>query len=211
MNINELNYSGVYLITNELTGEFYGGSSGNIQKRWRQHINSAIRGHNKCAKLHSAMKKYGIENFSIKTLIRCSPENLLFFEQRWLDANTENINCYNISKFADNPTRGRSLSDNHKQALRKPKSVTFGMGHKTGTKLSPEHKQNIGNALRGKKYKCDRRGENAANSKLTTEQVQEIRQLYIPRKVSYTILAKMFGVHPNTIKNIVKNYYWTNL
>ena len=205
-----MNYSGVYLITNNLTGEFYGGSSRNIQKRWRQHINNAKNNTGRSIKLYNAMRKYGIENFSITPLIRCATENLFLFEQRWLDENIGD-NCYNISKSADNPTRGRTLSETHKQALRKPKTNTGNMGRIRGGKQSSECKQKIGDALRGKKYKCDRRGENAANSKLTAEQVKEIRQLYIPRKVSYTTLAKLFGVHPSTIKNIVKNYHWTNL
>ena len=148
MNINS---SGIYIIANNLTNDIYGGSSVNINNRWKQHCNNASKGSTKCPKLYNAMRKYGIENFSVKQLIACAKEDLYLFEQRWLDVNVTNPNCYNISISAEHPTRGRPLSEDHKNALRKPKSVRLTMGHKKGIKLTDPHKQNISMALIGKK------------------------------------------------------------
>ena len=206
-----MDYSGIYRITNKHTGEFYGGSSVNIQKRWGQHKANARKGSSKCPILYNAMRKYGIENFSVKPLFRCSPTDLEFFEQRWLDRNVGLNECYNLAKFSDNPTRGRQLSESHKQALRRPKHSSEKMGRPFGYKMSDDHKKNIGSANRGKKYNCDRRGEKAANAKLTPDQVLEIRSRYIPRVVSCASLSKEFGVCPTTIRNIVTRYQWTNL
>lgn len=51
-------------------------------------------------------------------------------------------------------------------------------------------------------------GETHGSAKLTTEQVQEIRSLYVPNKFGYKRLAKMFGVHMQTIVGIIKGTRW---
>lgn len=53
-------------------------------------------------------------------------------------------------------------------------------------------------------------GENAANNKLTAEEVQEIRRLYVPktRGCGCRALAKKYGVNSGTIWSIVNGRYW---
>jgi len=52
------------------------------------------------------------------------------------------------------------------------------------------------------------RGEGTAAAKLTAAQVIEIRQLHRPRRVSYPMLARRYGVSKQTIKNIVTGRWW---
>ena len=60
--------SGVYKITNIITGEFYIGSSCNIEKRWASHkIPSAHKKHPN-SKLYKDMAKYGRDNFTIEVI-----------------------------------------------------------------------------------------------------------------------------------------------
>lgn len=49
------------------------------------------------------------------------------------------------------------------------------------------------------------------NHKLTPEQVRQIRQDYIPYKVSRTKLAKRFNVHPDTIDRILRGITYRHI
>lgn len=48
-------------------------------------------------------------------------------------------------------------------------------------------------------------------AKLTNEQVQEIRRLFIPLKVTRKMLSEKFGVSVHTIASIVNNVHWKKL
>ena len=58
---------GIYLITNTIDGKRYVGQSSDIEKRWASHKTSALYGHDNMY-VHKAMRKHGIENFTIETL-----------------------------------------------------------------------------------------------------------------------------------------------
>ena len=58
--------SGIYKITNTITGDFYIGSSKDVKKRWANH---------KCCNspnmiIAKAIKKYGVENFKFEILFQ---------------------------------------------------------------------------------------------------------------------------------------------
>jgi len=59
-----------------------------------------------------------------------------------------------------------------------------------------------------KNYK---RGEGHYLSKLTQEQVKQIRQMHIPRKFGADRIAKLFGVTDSTIKKILKRDTWRHI
>lgn len=54
-------------------------------------------------------------------------------------------------------------------------------------------------------------GENNSNSILTEKEVLEIREKFVPRKVTRTILAKEYNVSKATIKDIILRKSWTHL
>lgn len=54
-------------------------------------------------------------------------------------------------------------------------------------------------------------GESNGMSKITDEQVLEIRAAYIPRKVSYMKLAQQYGVDKSLIYQIVTRKIWRHL
>lgn len=55
------------------------------------------------------------------------------------------------------------------------------------------------------------RGEEVGNSKLTENQVIEIRKKFIPRYYSRTKLAKEYNVSEATIKDIIYNRTWKHI
>lgn len=66
--------------------------------------------------------------------------------------------------------------------------------------------QNVDHAISSGSF--DVRGERNPSSKLTWQQVGEIRAKYTPQSYGYKRLAKEFGVSWEAIRNIVKGYVW---
>jgi len=133
---------GLYLITNKINGNYYGGSSIDIDGRWRVHKSTAHKGRkNVCFRINAAIEKYGINNFEMKIILICSPENLLFYEQLWLDKNCGNENCYNIATIAKAPFTGNHHSDKTKRKI---------ANAMRGRKVSDETRKRLSIATSGK-------------------------------------------------------------
>ena len=94
-----LGICGIYKITNLKTQESYIGKSTNIKTRWTNHIKTAL-GLDGMArtKIHSAMKEYGIDNFTFEVLEECTKENYSEKEKYWINFYETNIYGYNIKK-----------------------------------------------------------------------------------------------------------------
>lgn len=92
-------FCGIYRITNLKTNEAYIGKSTTIKTRWQNHCKTAI-GLDGMArtKIHSAMKEYGIDNFSFEVLEKCTKENYSEREKYWINFYETNIYGYNIQK-----------------------------------------------------------------------------------------------------------------
>ena len=92
-------FCGIYRITNLKTNEAYIGKSTNIKTRWQNHCKTAI-GLDGVArtKIHSAMKEYGIDNFSFEVLEKCTKENYSEREKYWINFYETNVYGYNIQK-----------------------------------------------------------------------------------------------------------------
>jgi len=65
--------AGIYMILNNINGKMYIGSTVNIANRLKQHIN----GIKSNLHLQSALKKYGLQNFSLIVLDICTPDKML--------------------------------------------------------------------------------------------------------------------------------------
>ena len=85
------NCTGIYLIKNLVNNKIYIGQSVDIKRRIQEHLRSAQpekyakkSGRDSKTHLHLAMKKYGIENFSVNILQICEKENLDALEKKWI-------------------------------------------------------------------------------------------------------------------------------
>ena len=75
--------SGVYKITNKITGDFYIGSSKDIKLRWNIHkAPSTIKQHSS-VELYKAMAQYGRDNFTIDVIEETA--DLKEREQYWIN------------------------------------------------------------------------------------------------------------------------------
>ena len=98
--------SGVYKITNTITGDFYIGSSKNIKQRWAHHkIPSMWK---KCPNnpMYQDMQKYGVEKFVFEILTEVEPEELKEKEQQFIETlkptyNNRNANGWDIERYKE--------------------------------------------------------------------------------------------------------------
>ena len=130
--------TGIYEIVNTVNGKRYVGSAIDLGGRKRAHFSALKSGTHHSEHMQRAWVKYGMDAFSLRTLLLCAPTNLLMYEQRVIDGlNPE----YNIAKTAGSP-----LGIKHTDRARANMSAAG-----KGRKKSPEWRANMSAALKGNK------------------------------------------------------------
>ena len=81
--MKENKIAGVYKITNNITGDFYIGSSKDIEKRWRAHRSPSVHKQHPNSKLYKAMASYGLDNFTFEIIEKT--DNLREREQYYIE------------------------------------------------------------------------------------------------------------------------------
>lgn len=99
----------IYLIENKINGKKYVGCTVySIEHRFQEHIKTINRSPNR--PLYRAMKKYGIDNFSISTLEECDESLLAEREIYWIEKLGTYKNGYNATLGGD----GKRIIDQEK-------------------------------------------------------------------------------------------------
>ena len=92
----------IYCITNRVNGKKYIGKTIEpITKRFSEHCSEAQSGRFRNRPLYNAMRKYGIENFSIERLVECSEEELESYEILYIGRYNTYHNGYNATRGGD--------------------------------------------------------------------------------------------------------------
>lgn len=108
--------SGIYLITNNITGKQYVGQSTGIKRRFNHHKRAVRTQDPKSAfRLHRSMAKHGVENFKFEVLLYASDSDYLnLMEQKVIQSfNTMSPNGYNlnsgggVNRFISDETRAK--------------------------------------------------------------------------------------------------------
>lgn len=131
---------GVYRIRNLRTGKTYVGSSDDMADRCKRHLRLLHQGRHHSLKLQRSFDKHGEAAFEFKPLLVCAVKDLLFFEQRALDAFDAVRRGYNVAATAGAPMRGRTHTTRTKEKM---------SGASLGKKKAPEHAKAIGDGKRG--------------------------------------------------------------
>ena len=87
--------SGVYKITNTITGDFYIGSSKNVNKRWAEHKYNSSWNRQPNSQLYKDMQKYGVENFVFEVIAEVEADSLKETEQKFIEQLKPNYNNIN--------------------------------------------------------------------------------------------------------------------
>ena len=101
---------GIYRIKNLKNKKCYYGSSKNIEKRWRTHLNNLKNGKHHNVHLQRSWDKYGEDNFVFELVEECGETILLELEQKYLDLNPE-FNIGVKSSGGDNLTKYPNKED----------------------------------------------------------------------------------------------------
>lgn len=151
--------SGIYKITNIINNKCYIGSAVNIRNRWYMHKH-ALQNNLANRRLQGAWNKYGEECFKFEVICACKKEDLLIYEQKWIDFyDSAGRNGYNIT-----PTAGSSIGVIRSEEYKKRMSLI-----KTGFKHSEQAKLKIGMASKG--------NTNTKGIKWTEEQCKHLSEI----------------------------------
>ena len=89
--------SGVYKITNTITGDCYIGSSKNVKQRWAAHKCKSVWNRFPNSQLYQDMQKYGVDKFEFEILAEIESEQLKEAEQKFIEKLKPVYNNYNAN------------------------------------------------------------------------------------------------------------------
>jgi group I intron endonuclease len=211
------NNIGIYLIECLKTNKVYIGSAKNLERRKKEHFLNLLKNKHNNKFLQNAWNKYGSENFIFKVLEKVNNENeLLFHEQKFIDAFKKTHKLFNICMIAGN-TLGIKMSDEAKRKL----SISATGRRKTTEQILEQSKRMMGikNPMFGKNHSNDTKllikynrgniqAENNPHSKLSWVEVREIREKYKMKQKTQKKLGIEYGVTEATIAHILNNRTW---
>lgn len=218
--------AGIYCINNITNGHCYVGGSIHVARRLREHKSLLSQGIHFNVHLQRAWNKYGRDAFELTPILSCNKDMVTWYEQQFLDQWKPE---YNLSPTAGNiygyrhseeARRNMSISAKKKppvsdETKRKLSSATKGQRNPFwGKTLSKEHKQKIRQSRLGYVWSVESKGklskfmrhEGNPSSKLTEDQVKEIRSMR--GIVSGVELAKKFGITKTTVSDIQLGKTW---
>ena len=140
--------SGVYEILNTTNGKRYIGSAINIARRWDVHARDLRYKRHHSQALQRAWDKYGRGAFRFNTLLICSVDNLLLYEQLSMNALLPE---YNVCKIAGSSLGARRSSETKEKLTIAKTGNSYAVGSKsrTGQRNTPEHCAAISQGLKG--------------------------------------------------------------
>lgn len=131
------NDTGIYRIRNLIDGKCYVGSAVRFSWRETKHRLHLQRGTHHSRHLQHAWNKDGASAFVFELLIRCDRDDLLFYEQLFLDGWKPEYNVWKQARSAAGVTRSQEFKDRMKTC-------------RTGYFPSAETRRKISDALRGR-------------------------------------------------------------
>lgn len=191
--------SGIYMFTNKINGKRYVGSSLDLNRRFKNYLNLSYLLYKKeNMNIKKALVVYGFINFKLDILEYCEPSVLLEREQYYLDTLKPE---YNILKTAGS-TAGVKRSE---ATILKLKTIASNRSKETLAKLK-SHLEKLNSSQKHKDHltKLNTSLEHIAKTaksvsvyNVETKENLEFR--------SMTQAAKVFNVHPETIRRCIKN------
>lgn len=173
---------GIYKITNKINDKMYIGQSVHIKNRWQEHKSKAFLPDDKSynSALHSAFRKYGLENFLFEVIEECELSDLDNREKYWIKTlNTLSPNGYNL------------ISGGQSNRKRLDKQYTF--------YCSVCGKEIDKGSASGKCQSC-------YQWKSSNPTKEELYQLLISSNGNFTQIGKKYSVSGNAIVKWCKKY-----
>ena len=98
--------SGIYKITNTITGDFYIGSSKDVKLRWAAHKRKSVWNRQPNNPMYLDMQRYGVDKFVFEILEEVESEHLKVAEQKFIETlkptyNDRNANGLDIERYKE--------------------------------------------------------------------------------------------------------------
>ena len=135
---------GIYQWVNKVNRKRYIGSGVDIERRRNQHVNALRRNAHRNDHFQAAFNQYGEDQFSFEVLRECEPDDLLMWEQVYVDC-YDPADLYNINLEVD---RAPSHSENARRKL--SESLKGRVALNKGKKASEQALRNMSEAHKGK-------------------------------------------------------------
>ena len=203
----------IYVFRNIINDKVYVGQTYNPSQRKAGHLNGARKGHDH--PFYRSIRKYGEENFNFEVIEECNDSDVDEREKFWIAHydSTNRDKGYNLERG------GKGVSKEHRRKL---SQALKGNKHCVGRKISNETRWKTGAAHRGKTLSKPHRanlsktrnerglsrgennpmygltGERCPNSKLTSDQIRQIRKLR-DDGMTFRLIAALFGVSRQTV------------
>lgn len=116
-NLQMRKISGVYKITNNITGDFYIGSSRNIKQRWYDHKSPSRWKQCQNSPLYLDFQKYGLENFKFEIVEETT--NLHEREQYFIDLLKPSYNNYRANGLDVERWKKYQQTEEYKEIIKK--------------------------------------------------------------------------------------------
>ena len=88
---------GIYKITNTITGDFYIGSSKDINRRWKEHKRQSAWNKQPNNPMYQDMQKFGVNSFAFEILEEVEENKLKVTEQQFIEKLKPTYNNYNAN------------------------------------------------------------------------------------------------------------------
>jgi group I intron endonuclease len=221
----------IYVVTNTTNNKKYiGQTTKDLHLRQRQHILTSKR--NAISPFHKALLFYGDKYFIWEILETIESDNKKNLISVLNEREIENIKIYDTfygygyncdiggsghvgykhtpetKEKMSNAAKGKIFSDERKSRMSESaKNKNFSESHRKNLSISMTTRMldPNKNPMYGKK------GELAHQSKLKSEEVLKIRELYSKEGYSYKDISIMFNVSRGNIANIVKRKSWNHI
>lgn len=122
------------MITCLPTGECYVGGSACVSRRYQQHKYDLRRGQHKSRKMQAAWDRHGEEAFSFGYAVKCEADDILRYEQHYLDRLAPE---FNTEKMAGSSS-GTKRSEEQRERLRRRPQSTARLHEFAGEMLTAE-------------------------------------------------------------------------
>lgn len=168
--------TGIYTITNQISGRVYVGQAVDVARRWKTHLRAMRSGVK--TKLYDAMRAYGVQSFVQDVLEECAADELAEREAYWIAKLDTLASGYNM--IADTAQR-RLLSDETRERMRQAQ---------IGKKHTNEHRAAIARAGRGRVVTAETRAKLSAalsGKKRSPEAIERMHEAARKRDNSHLI------------------------
>lgn len=218
---------GVYEIVNTVNGKKYIGS-GFVQQRRSQHFWHLSKDNHCNRHLQSSYNKYGKDSFKFNILLVSERDYALEIEQKLLDEEDKS-NLYNILVDARyHAIRGEDIGNSKLKEIDIPLIIELLCDSKSAKEISLLFNVSnscINDIAIGKTWthitspfleeiklnRCGRVGEKSKVSKLTEQQVREIRYRYPNEDCTQESLANEYGVEKPAVYKIINRLTWRHI